>query len=172
MPNPEQRGNCAANLVTWTHYKAEKAVKLNQLHDKGTEYKSPICPPRVIHVLDPCSAASPSSTHTTPFLLRMVIALFPCVCWLTSLEGAMEGIPAPDLAACCQTYSTSHIHFHFQCWPNSAAKSPPLMTSCTAAGTVASSQCAWLLGNCGPNACKENVCNGQGGIPWVWICQL
>lgn len=129
----QSRPETAANLMMWTHYKAEKVVKLNVLHDKGTEYKSPICSPHVIHVLDPCSAASPSNTHTTPFLLRVVIILCPGVCWLTLLKGVMEGIAAPDLAACCQTYSTSYIHFHFQYWINSLTKSHPLMTSSTAA---------------------------------------
>lgn len=110
----QSRAETAANLMMWMHYKAAKVVKLNVLHDKGTEYKSPICCPHVICVLDPCSAAAPSNTHTTPFLLRMIIALCPSVCWLTLPKGVMEGIAAPDLAVCCQTYSTSSIHFHFQ----------------------------------------------------------
>lgn len=112
--------------MMWTHYKAEKVVKVNMLHDKGAEYKSPICPPHVIHVLDLWSAASPSNTHTTPFLLRVVIILCAGVCWLTLLKGAMEGIAAQGLAVCCQTYSTSYIHFHFQYWTNSVEKSHSL----------------------------------------------
>lgn len=150
-PNPQQGRNCSANLTMWICYKAGKVVKLNELHNKGTEYKSPpICPPSVILVLHPCSAASLANTHTTPFLLRMVLALCPSVGWLTLLEGAMEGIAAPDLAAYCQTYFTSYTHFHFQYWPNSVAKSHPLMTSSTAAGTVASGQGSHLSGTLWP----------------------
>jgi len=107
--------------------------------------------PHMPSCCDPCSGhvLSCLAFQHPCYVFPIKIMLCPNVCRLTAARGYREGTTA-------HTYPTSYLQFHFHFCPDSLAISYHLITSSTAAWTVAFCSTHGFQGSSGPNNYKDN----------------
>lgn len=103
-----------------------------------------------------------------------MLLLCPNVCWLTLLEGAMEGIAAPHLVIFTFIFSSGLTQkipsFNDITYSSTHCG---LLSGCMAFGTLMPAKKMPVISvNFGLFMLLTILFPGQGGTPWVWICQL